>query len=381
MNKKHILFYSFFRRVVIPYTKLKFGYKFQVAKDLPDNYIVLSNHVTDYDPILVALSFPKQMYFVASEHIARWNLAYKFLKTCFDPIIRYKGTVAASTVVEILRRVRKGANVCVFAEGVRTWDGITCPILPSTAKLIKAGKCGLVTYKIKGGYFSSPMWSGANTRKGFVEGAPVKVYTKEELAKMSINEIYEAINRDLYEDAYERQLADPKAYRGKNLAVGMENFLFKCPKCGKYDTFQSKGDTVSCTACDFNFRYNEYGMLEGAPFETIRDLAAWQKERVAEDVTGDVAYSAKSAVLSTVADHVETKVDEGALTLTTKGFKCGNTEIPMNDILDLAMHGQRAIVFSTNEKYYELIPSGEANALKFFLYFEGWKKQLEGKEN
>ena len=102
---------------------------------------------------------------------------------------------------------------------------------------------------------------------------------------------------------------------------------------------------------------------------------------VFKDVEGNVAYGAKSAVLSTVADHVETKVDEGALTLTTKGFKCGNTEIPMNDILDLAMHGQRAIVFSTNEKYYELIPSGEANALKFFLYFEGWKKQLEGKEN
>lgn len=380
MNKKHILFYNFFRRVVVPYTKLKFGYKFQVAKDLPDNYIVLSNHVTDYDPILVALSFPRQMYFVASEHIARWNLAYKFLKTCFEPIIRYKGTVAASTVVEILRRVRKGANVCVFAEGVRTWDGITCPILPSTAKLIKTAKCGLVTYKIKGGYFSSPMWSGANTRKGFMEGAPVNVYTKEDLAKMSLNEIYEAINRDLYEDAYERQLADPKPYRGKALAEGMENLLFKCPKCGAYDTFQSRNDTVSCKACDFHFHYNEYGMLDGAPFKTLRELSAWQRDCVAKDVDENVIYSAKSAVLSTVAEHIETRVDEGALMLSKDGLKCGNTEIPLDDILDLAMHGKRAIVFSTNEKYYELIPSGEANALKFFLYFTRYKNQLEEKE-
>ena len=376
MNKWHSICYGFFRKAVIGYSKLRFGYRYKIAKELPDNYIVLSNHVTDFDPLFVAASFPRQMYFVGSEHIARWKLIYKFLNMCFSPIMRYKGTVAASTVVEILRRVRKGANVCVFAEGVRTWDGVTCSILPSTAKLIKTAKCGLVTYKITGGYFVSPMWSGSNTRKGYVEGAPVNVYTKEDLAKMSVKEIYEIINRDLYEDAYKRQLAEPKPYRGKGLAEGMENLLFKCPKCGKYDTFRSKDDKVSCCACDFEFRYNEYGMLEGAPFETVRELAAWQKACVQEDVEKNVVYGAESAVLSTVTEHIETKVDEGALTLSADALRCGNTEIPMSEILDLAMHGKRAIVFSTNEKYYELIPSDEANALKFFLYFMGYKGQL-----
>ncbi|MBE6700135.1 MAG: hypothetical protein E7584_07870 [Ruminococcaceae bacterium] len=53
------------------FAKLKFNFKFKKPKkeELPENYIVLSNHVTDYDPILVGLSFPHQMYFVASEHI------------------------------------------------------------------------------------------------------------------------------------------------------------------------------------------------------------------------------------------------------------------------------------------------------------------------
>lgn len=375
MNRKHIFFYKFFRKVVIPFTKLKFGYRYKVAEGLPDNYIVLSNHVTDFDPLFLAASFPKQMYFVGSEHIARWNLAYKFLKTCFAPIMRYKGTVAASTVVEILRTVRKGANVCVFAEGVRTWDGVTCPILPSTAKLIKTAKCGLVTYKITGGYFASPMWSGSNTRRGFIEGAPVKVYTKEQLAMMSVNEIYDVITRDLYEDAYERQLANPKKYRGKRLAENMETLLFKCPKCGKYDTFQSKDDKVFCTSCDLSFKYNEYGMLEDAPFETVRDFSGWQKKCVAEDVSENVVYSAKSGVLSTVSEHIESKVDEGPVFMNRESFQCGNTKIIMKDILDLAMHGKRAIVFSTNEKYYELIPSDEANSLKFFLYFTEYMSQ------
>lgn len=375
MEKKHIFFYSVFRRLVILFLKIKFGYKYQKAENLPENYIVLSNHVTDFDPLFVAASFEKQMYFVGSEHIARWNLAYKFLKYCFAPIIRYKGTVAASTVMEILKKVRKGANVCVFAEGVRTWDGVTCPILPSTAKLIKAAKCGLVTYKITGGYFVSPMWSGFNTRRGYMEGAPVKVYTKEQLAAMSQNEIYEIIRNDLYEDAYERQLASPKKYRGKGLAERMETLLFKCPECGKYDTFHSEGNTVKCSSCGLSFTYDEYGMLDGIPYKTVKELSDWQKQCVKEDVENGQEYLAAGGQLSTISNHVETKLDEGAVMMSPESLKCGNTEIFMSEILDLAMHGKRAIVFSTNEKYYELIPQEGVNSLKFFLYFTECKQK------
>lgn len=58
MSKKHIFFYKLVRPLVIAYLWLKFGYTFKVAKDLPDTYIVLSNHTTDYDPLFLAASFP-----------------------------------------------------------------------------------------------------------------------------------------------------------------------------------------------------------------------------------------------------------------------------------------------------------------------------------
>lgn len=74
---RHQILYSILRPLAALFVRLKFGYTYEVAKDLPDNYIVLSNHVTDYDPIFVGASFPKFMHFVASEHVARWNLASK----------------------------------------------------------------------------------------------------------------------------------------------------------------------------------------------------------------------------------------------------------------------------------------------------------------
>ena len=193
LNKWHIIFYETFQPIVIWYLRLFFDYKCEKVPKKDENYIVLSNHVTDYDPIFVASSFPKQMYFVASEHIARWGWLYKLIDFLVAPIIRYKGTVAASTAIDIMKKIKAGSNVCVFAEGVRTRDGVSSPILPSTAKLIKKAGCGLYTYRITGGYFASPMWSGSNTRRGPVYGAPVNFYSKEQLQSMSTDEIYNAI--------------------------------------------------------------------------------------------------------------------------------------------------------------------------------------------
>ena len=374
MKKRHVFFYKVARVLVMIFTKIRFGYKFQVAKDLPENYIVISNHATDYDVLFVAMSFKRMMYFVGSSHISRWGFASKLLEFCFAPIMRYKGASAASAIKEMAKKARKGANVCLFAEGVRTWDGVTCPIAPSTAKLIKSLGCGLVTYKITGGYFVSPMWAGASVRKGSVQGAPVSVLTKEQLQEMSNEEIYELLKNDLYEDAYERQIASSQKYKGKNLAEGMENLLFVCPECGGRDTFESVNDSVTCKKCEMSFKYDEYGMLKDAPFETLREFAKWQNERVKEHVADNEIYTAEHAKLSTLKQQEDVLVAEGTVSFSKDGLSCGEVNIPMESITDLAMHGQRAVVFTADKTYYEMIPSEGSNSLKFLLYYNEYRK-------
>jgi len=337
---------------------------------------VLANHNTDYDPLMVAASFPKQMYFVASEHIARWKAGYRLLRFGFEPIVRYKGSVAASTVKEVLRKVKNGSNVCIFAEGERSWDGVTGSVLPSTGKVLKTARCGLVTYKLIGGYFASPRWSTSGTRKGYLHGAPVNVYTEEQIAAMTVEEINEAIARDLYEDAYETQRSKHERYQGKRLAEGMENLLFLCPKCGEVDTIISHGDTVECSACGMNFRYNEYGMLEDAPFDTIRDLARWQEREVEKAVQANAVYTAELGTLTRIAKHKEYPEAQGTIRLSSESLACGNTVIPLEDISNLAMHGKRGIVFSTPAAYYELIPEQTSNALKFMLLYNAYKRRV-----
>lgn len=393
LNKKHLFFYRLLQPVVCVFDRLYLGYTWDRPKkaELPENYLVLSNHTSDFDPVLVGASFPRQMYFVGSEHIARAKLAYAFLKYCFAPIMRPKGASAAATLMDMVRYLKKGSNVCLFAEGVRSWDGRTCNIVPATAKLIKTAGCGLITYRIEGGYFASPMWSGTTVRRGRWHGAPVHIYTKEDLAAMSSQEIYTAIVNDLSEDAYARQLAAPKRYQGKNLAKGLENLFFLCPHCGGRDTFSTQNDQATCSSCGLTYRYTEYGMLEELPnstsstdhlsFTTVQAFSDWQKTRLPEDAANNVAYTAVHATLTTVKDHQEALVTDGPVFLSADGLRCGEMNFPLDTIQDLAMRGQRAILFTSNKTYYELIPDAGSNAYKFHLYYEVLRDQIKERKN
>ncbi len=377
MNPKHRFFYKLIRPLVILFLKLRFGYTYEKAPKLSGNYIVMSNHTTDYDMLMVAASFPKQMYFVASEHIARWGFLSRLIRFAFAPIMRTKGSSAASAAMEMVRKARKGDNVCLFAEGIRTWDGVTCPIPPATGRLVKTAGCGLVTYKIVGGYFASPMWGGASVRRGPLHGAPVNIYTAEQLQSMTAAQVQEAIERDLYEDAYARQSASPKAYRSKRSAEKLENLLFLCPNCGEMDSFHSSGNTVTCSVCGLTMGYNEYGMLENAPFSNLRDFAAWQREQVAQHAGLGLPYTAPSATLTAIDDHRETLVCRGELTLTPDSLICGDREFPLSAVSDLAMRNQRPILFTAGREYFELVPSEGSNALKFMLYYQQCKQKTK----
>ncbi|MBR3988192.1 MAG: 1-acyl-sn-glycerol-3-phosphate acyltransferase [Clostridia bacterium] len=372
MKKRHKIVWNILRAPVGLFLRLKFGYKYEIAKDLPENYIVLSNHVTDWDPVFVGVSFKRNMYLVGSEHISRWKFAYKLLKWGFEPILRPKGALASGTVMDIIRHCRKGKNVCLFAEGARSWDGITNPIAPATSKLIQSAKCGLVTYKITGGYFVSPMWS-QSLRKGKISGKVQNVYTAEELSRLSTDEIYNIITSDLYEDAYARQIESPQKYKGRNIAEGLDKLLFICPECGSYETISAKGNTVSCSKCKMAFSYTEYGMLENTKFNTVKELSDWQKTEICNDALNGKEYFTENVSVSTVRNHIETQLTTGRFSMTKDSIKCGSVNISMADISDLAMHGQNALVFSVGKEYYEAITPKETNALKFMLYYQAVK--------
>ena len=319
--------------------------------------LIISNHVTTWDPLLLAMSFrDNPINFVASEHIFRNGFISKVLEKLVAPIPRRKATTGSDTVKACLRRLKEGAAVCIFAEGDATWDGITHDIFPATGKLARLGNATLVTYRLEGGYLSLPRWS-KKLRRGLMRGGPVGIYPPEQLRKMKPEEIDELINRDIFEDAWERQRNEQIEYKGKNIAEGIEQAYFVCPKCGRIGTVKGVGDHIVCD-CGFDVLYTAKGFLEPAePFETLAQWDKWQHEKLRE-MTGEadgMLFSDAGLTLTEIgAGHSEQILSRGELCQYTDSISCGDMSFMLSDISNMAMVKSNILLLSSREHYYEI---------------------------
>ena len=384
--KRHQIFWKIIRFIAPSVLKPLYKYSYELAPKLEPPYLVFSNHNGDLDPALVALSFPQQMYFVASEHVYRAGFASKILRFVFEPIAKRKGTADAVTVMKSIRALREGKNVCIFPEGQKSFNGITGEINIATGKLVKASKASLVTYKLEGGYFTTPRW-GKGIRKGKMHGSIVNIYNKEDLEKLSPEEITDLVKKDLYEDAYQKQSQNPIAYKGKNLAEGIEHALYLCPKCKQIDTLFSKKNSVFCKNCDFTTSIDIYGYFdENCKFKTVLQWDEFQQEELKKLIQekssekSEFIFSDDEVTLKTVkAEHQEEIIGTGKFSMFTDKFifnsvkdeKEISLEIPQKNIVDISMYGKQALVFSDNNgNYYELTSKNIINVRKYIFCFK-----------
>lgn len=356
--RRYQFLWRFLRPFVRPWLRRKFNYDAEVCTE-EGPFLVLCNHNTDWDPLLLACAFPNYMSFVASEHIFRWGFAGKLIVALMAPIARLKGKTAGDTAMTMLRRLRKGVSVAMFAEGNRSFNGLTNEILPATGKLARSSGAKLITYRLDGGYFTSPRWS-AGLRRGKMTGRVVGVYTPEALKAMRADEVNALIRRDLAVGAYAVQREAMVPFRGKNLAEHLETVLCRCPRCGKIGTLKSAGDTLAC-ACGFAVRYNEYGFFEGAdaPFDNITDWDAAQTAQLLAlaDAAGDAPiFSDDGMDLKEVFpdSHTETALGSGRLALYADRLECCGQVFPLGELSGFSLVRAQTVDFSCGGRNFEI---------------------------
>ncbi len=372
-KRRHVYTYCFLRHTAGPILRAIFRFQAEIV-ELPETpCLILSNHNTDLDPALVALSFPRHMYFLASEHVFRKGFGSWLLRTVFAPLSRMKGSTDAQAAMDVIRSIRRGNNICLFAEGNRSFSGVTGPIFPATGKLAKTSGASLVTYRITGGYLTTPRWSETR-RKGKMRGECVHIYSPAQLKQMTPEEVNAHIAEDLAEDAFARQKAAPAAYRGRKLAAGLERALFICPRCGKIGTLHGEGDVFSC-ACGLSVRYTEYGFFEGgdAPFDCVRDWDRWQAQKLAE-LAADGTLSLCDGDMRLFAvnkRHRMRPVDGGRLCMNREELQLGNTRLALHDISNMAVVGAAKLMLTAAGRHYEIRARGNrVCGRKYFMLYE-----------
>ena len=364
---------------VVPVLKAKYGVKrTEHVKTDGEPFIVLFNHTTDLDMAWIMDAFGRQIYCLGSEHIARFPLAGALLKTFFAPILIKKGSNGMAAVMEMSRYLRSGRSIIMSPEGVRSGNGRTCELVPSTAAVLKKLRCNVITVRIHGGYLTTPRW-GKGVRKGEITVEKIAEYSKETIAAMDADTFQMKIAEDLYEDAYAYNEVKKIRYRGKNKAEGIETQLYLCPSCRRLATMKSAGDTFFCD-CGLKGRVDEYGLLsgEGFTFRTVAEWDDWQEETLAgiireiktagiagsgngvstdsgvgSDATDRIIVSSPALSLKEISSkHKETVLANGDLSITSHSISVGEKTVEFTDLSGVSIISYGILLLSTKDKHY-----------------------------
>lgn len=372
--------FRFLRPLLGPFIKRIVNYSYEEIPEVSGPYLLLSNHNTDLDPLLLSMASKRALSFVATEKLTRMGLIGRLALSLADPILHRKGKSGKKTVIAILSRLKEGRSVAMFPEGNRSFNGLTCEISKTNARLIKSSGGFLVTYRFEGGYLTSPRW-GKGLRKGRIKGKLSGVYSPELLKEMSQDEIYGLLLKDLAVDAYEDQKEEPVRYHGKNRAEGIESALFMCPDCRKTGTLRSHGNEVSC-GCGFQATYDEYGYLcrkDGTRL-TVTELDVLQRGRLSEMAaikSRDALFTDRVRLSVINPLHKVTAEKETETAAYSDHMTIDGECYSFDDIEGIAVHRKNLLIVNIRNKedHFEMTGPPHFSALKYMYLYKLYKEK------
>ncbi len=252
----------------------------QLFDDLEPPFLVVGNHVTNFDPVIIASNQKHIVHWVAGDAVFR-HPVMRWIFTRIQVIPKTKGTSDLETVRAMHKKIREGAVVGVYPEGQTNWDGLSQKVVPSTPKLLKLFKVPVVSVLNKGGYLTKPRWAWSLRRRQMVFEAKM-ILDSDEANKLSVEEIAERLQQGINHDDFHYQQETMLPLETDKPAETIELFTYVCPRCETIDALMSERANVKCTHCGWSFTVDKYGRFpeksEDYPFDSLSDWNAWQKK-------------------------------------------------------------------------------------------------------
>ena len=144
-------FYSLARSVVDLVSKLIYRVEYQGLENIPSGgFILCSNHISQYDPIFVAVKVKQQCFFMAKEELFRFKPLGMLIRALGAfPVSRGKGDTAA--IDRAVSLVQGGQVVAIFPEGTRSKTGELLKLKSGAVVIAAQTGCGLLPCIIKKG--------------------------------------------------------------------------------------------------------------------------------------------------------------------------------------------------------------------------------------
>lgn len=129
------------------------GFRCSGRENLPKRgaLLVLSNHQSHLDPVLIGLTLDRRLNFLARETLFGFA-PFRSLILSLDAIPIDREGLGLSGLKETLARLRRGEAVVIFPEGTRSPDGELQPIKPGFCALARRADVTLLPLAIRGAH-------------------------------------------------------------------------------------------------------------------------------------------------------------------------------------------------------------------------------------
>lgn len=386
---------EFLYTILKPIARLVFYNKFNVVEGenvLPkkgEAFIIVGHHVSAFDPIILNGFASRLIRFLYADANTGLKVRAKFL-VALDMIPFSKNSADFKSIRVLKQRVSQKQAVGIYPEGGASWDGSTDKLILATSKLIKMMNVPIYGVKYNGAYLSKPRWA-KNTRRGKVIMNTYKIFSKEDIKKLSYKEIHKELVDKLKYNEFEWQGHEMIKFKGKDLAEYIERLLYKCPECQQYNSFSSKGNEFACSFCGLKLIYNEYGLIEEVNVNgnkafkyNLVEWNSWQQhdliDRLSKDNHGidNLLAMNRTKSLNQIVISVNDHIYEGSTEFNVDHIVLGTHKIMFKDVKSHSITFGRVIEFYyNNDKYHlEFLPKAAISIKLFYDCIEYFKEVL-----
>ena len=301
--------------------------KLPPKKDGP--FLILMNHSSFIDlKIAHKILYPRHFNIVCA-HDALVGKKWLMQRLGCIPTKKFVNDIAL--IQNMKKFLSGGTSVLMYPEAGYSFDGKTTVLPHHLGGLVKMLKVPVIYIETRGAFTRDPLYNELQIRKVPVSAHIHYLFTKEDIEKLTADEMDKRIADAFDFDNFAWQKENGIKVNENFRADGLERILYRCPRCKKEGKMKGEGTHLTCLECGKKYFLTELGELSAIEGETefshIPDWYEWQRKCVREEIISD-KYSLDVAVdIGIMRDYKSFyTVGEGRLTHTPEGFRltgCG----------------------------------------------------------
>lgn len=372
------------------------------VKHLSGVYILLPNHTTVLDPIIYHKLRPWQIHFVVSDSHFR-NLKMRLFLSLSGSIAKKKNQKDNQAIKDMLYILHvKKEPLCIFPEGVNTWDGTSHPPIAGTAGLIKFAKVPVIIGKTHGAYLTRPRW-GHQIRRGKINVKFTQLFTTQEIESLTKSEIHNKLQDALAHNEFDKQRIYPITFVSPTRAEYVERVLFVCPHCLQTQTIHSYRQYFACSSCKYQWFMDQQGFFhdytsifafplraktffphndEYSISNISKDIASWNKwqkkfmeQHLQRFKKNEIIFYDENCILQYGVRRLCISLGVGRITLTNthiyffpQDVRQPAVNFPLSKLMGLNVQNNEKLEWTIGKIVYQVLPNNlKINTYKYMV--------------